>query len=98
MMRTMTLALLVLAAPATAREDEANPVDRYFDAAVGVMKKNAEGKVAITRVTLRPEVVFSGEQRPTRADLDRLHHKAHEECYIANSVKSELLCEPVWRD
>ena len=55
-------------------------------------------KVAITRVTLRPEVVFSGEQRPTRADLDRLHHKAHEECYIANSVKSELLCEPVWRD
>ena len=73
-------------------------VDRYFDAAVGVMEKNAEGKVAITRVTLRPEVVFSGEQRPTRADLDRLHHKAHEECYIANSVKSELLCEPVWRD
>ena len=73
-------------------------VDRYFDAAVGVMKKNAEGKVAITRVTLRPEVVFSGEQRPTRADLDRLHHKAHEECYLANSVKSELLCEPVWRD
>ena len=73
-------------------------VDRYFDAAVGVMEKNAEGKVAITRVTLRPEVVFSGEQRPTRADLDRLHHKAHEECYIANSVKSEVLCEPVWRD
>ena len=73
-------------------------VDRYFDAAVGVMEKNAQGKVAVTRVTLRPEVIFSGDKRPTRADIEHLHHSAHDECYIANSVKTEVLCEPVFRD
>jgi organic hydroperoxide reductase OsmC/OhrA len=73
-------------------------VDRYFDAAVGVMQKNAQGKVAVTRVTLRPEVVFSGERLPTRAEIEYLHHTAHDECYIANSVKSEVVCEPVFRD
>jgi organic hydroperoxide reductase OsmC/OhrA len=73
-------------------------VDRYFDAAVGVMQKNAQGKVAVTRVTLRPEVVFSGERLPTRAEIEQLHHIAHDECYIANSVKSEVVCEPVFRD
>ncbi|MDP3754104.1 OsmC family protein [Polaromonas sp.] len=73
-------------------------VDRYVDTAVGVMEKNAQGKVAVTRVTLRPEVTFSGDKRPTRADIEHLHHTAHDECYIANSVKSEVLCEPVFRD
>ena len=73
-------------------------VDRYFDAARGVMGKNAQGKVAVTRVTLRPEVVFSGERLPTRAEIEHLHHTAHDECYIANSVKTEVLCEPVFRD
>jgi organic hydroperoxide reductase OsmC/OhrA len=73
-------------------------VDRYFDAAVGVMEKNAQGKVAVTRVTLRPEVIFSGDKRPTRADIEHLHHTAHDECYIANSVNTEVLCEPVFRD
>jgi organic hydroperoxide reductase OsmC/OhrA len=73
-------------------------VDRYFDAAVGVMQKNAQGKVAVTRVTLRPEVVFSGERLPTRAEIEHLHHTAHDECYIANSVKTEVVCEPVFHD
>ena len=73
-------------------------VDRYVDAAVGVMEKNAEGKVAVTRVTLRPEVTFSGDSRPTRADIEHLHHTAHDECYIANSVKTDVLCEPVFQD
>jgi len=70
-------------------------VDRYVDAAVGVMAKNEQGKLAMTRVTLRPAVTFSGEHQPTRDELDRLHHEAHEECYIANSVKTDVLCEPV---
>jgi organic hydroperoxide reductase OsmC/OhrA len=70
-------------------------VDRYVDAAVGVMTKNEQGKLAMTRVTLRPAVTFSGEHQPSRDELDQLHHKAHEECYIANSVKTEVLCEPV---
>ena len=73
-------------------------VDRYADAAVGVMARNEEGKMAMTLVTLRPEVLFSGELRPTREQLDQLHHQAHEECFIANSVRTEARCEPVYRD
>ena len=69
-------------------------VDRYADAAVGVMEKDAEGRVAVTRVTLRPEVAFGGERQPSRAEIEHLHHEAHEACYIANSVKSEVLVEP----
>jgi organic hydroperoxide reductase OsmC/OhrA len=71
-------------------------VDRYFDAAKGLMEKNAEGKVAMTVVTLRPDVTFSGERHPTREELDRLHHEAHEACFIANSVKTDVRCEPVY--
>jgi len=71
-------------------------VDRYADAAVGVMARNAEGKMAMTVVTLRPEVRFSGEPLPTREQLEQLHHEAHAECFIANSVKTEVRCEPVY--
>lgn len=71
-------------------------VDRYFDAATGVMEKNAEGKVAMTVVTLHPEVAFSGERQPSREELHKLHHDAHEACFIANSVKTEVRCEPVY--
>ncbi len=70
--------------------------DRYQDAARGVMQKNAEGHMTITRVTLRPEVRFSGAALPTRAQIDALHHEAHARCFIANSVKSEVRCEPVY--
>ena len=70
-------------------------VDHYADAAIGVMARNAAGRMAMTRVTLRPHVAFSGERRPTAEELDALHHKAHEECYIANSVTSEVRVEPV---
>ena len=69
-------------------------VERYEDRADGVMAKNAEGKWAMTLVTLRPRAEFAGERRPARADIEALHHAAHEECYIANSVKSEVRCEP----
>lgn len=69
-------------------------VDRYVDEAEGVMARNERGKLAITVVTLRPEVKFSGEKVPTREDLEGLHHEAHEECFIANSVRSEVRLEP----
>lgn len=69
-------------------------VDDYRDEAAGVMEPNAQGKLAITLVTLRPAVRFVGRQ-PTREEFDQLHHRAHEECFIANSVKSEVRCEPV---
>jgi organic hydroperoxide reductase OsmC/OhrA len=69
-------------------------IDRYADDAEGVMAKNAQGKRAVTRVTLRPAVEFSGEKIPTRDEVEALHHKAHEECFIANSVKTEVRVEP----
>jgi organic hydroperoxide reductase OsmC/OhrA len=71
-------------------------VDSYIDRADGIMEKNAEGKVAMTLVTLRPDAQFSGERLPTRAELDQLHHAAHDACYIANSVKTDVRCEPVY--
>ncbi|HSW06885.1 OsmC family protein [Aquabacterium sp.] len=69
-------------------------VDDYVDDAVGVMAPNAQGRMAMTRVTLRPRVRFAGDKRPDSAEHERLHHAAHEACYIANSVRSEVLCEP----
>lgn len=71
-------------------------VDRYFDAATGVMTKNAGGKLFMSLVTLRPRVEFSGARLPTHEQITQLHHLAHEECFIANSVKSEVRCEPVF--
>lgn len=70
-------------------------VDSYVDRADGEMRKNVHGKLAMTRVTLHPEVVFSGPLQPDRATLDALHHEAHGACFIANSVLTEVLCEPV---
>ena len=69
-------------------------VDSYVDDASGVMAKNAEGKTVVTVVTLRPSVVFSGDLVPTVEQIHALHHKAHAECFIANSVKTEVRCEP----
>lgn len=69
-------------------------VDRYEDNPVGVMERNAERKFVITVVTLRPKITFSGDKRPTPEELDQMHHKAHEDCNIANSVKTEIRVEP----
>jgi organic hydroperoxide reductase OsmC/OhrA len=68
-------------------------VDRYVDSAVGTLEKNAEGKLAITRVALRPTVTFGGTQ-PDADKVRALHAQAHEKCFIANSVKTEVLVEP----
>ncbi len=52
--------------------------------------------MAMTVVTLRPRVEFSGERQPTAEQLEQLHHLAHDACFIANSVKTEVRCEPVY--
>ena len=70
-------------------------VDSYVDAADGLMSPNAAGKLAMTRVTLRPQVAFSGEPRPTTDEIAAMHHEAHAECFIANSVTTDVRCEPV---
>src|SRR5262245_36083919 len=69
-------------------------IDRYEDNPLGVMERNAERRFAMSVVTLRPKIAFSGKV-PTAEELDQMHHKAHEECYIANSVKTEIRVEPV---
>jgi organic hydroperoxide reductase OsmC/OhrA len=68
-------------------------VDRYTDDAVGVLERGTDGREAMTLVTLRPRVVFAGTP-PTEAEHATLHHRAHERCYIANSVKSQVTIEP----
>lgn len=68
-------------------------VERYEDPAVGEMQKDAAGRVAVTKVTIRPQVTFSGTQ-PTSAQFTALHARAHEQCFIANSIKSEVVIEP----
>jgi organic hydroperoxide reductase OsmC/OhrA len=70
-------------------------VDAYDDAASGVLGRNARGKLAMTVVTLRPHVVFGGELQPSRDEIDAVHQRAHEACFIANSVLTEVRCEPV---
>ena len=65
-------------------------VDSYEDRAVGFIEKNAQGKLAMTRVELHPKIAFSGAKTPSAADLERLHDKAHRECFIANSVTTDV--------
>lgn len=69
-------------------------VDSYDDRPVGKMRKNSQGRFYIGKVTLHPEVRFSGETLPQREQSDEIHALAHEECFIANSVLSELTIEP----
>lgn len=80
------LSFLYLAAKAGLR------VDDYEDAAEGLMARNEQGREAITRITLRPRVRFGSAVGA--AQLEQLHHEAHEICFIANSLKSEIVCEP----
>ncbi len=68
-------------------------VDRYEDDAVGTLAKNAEGRLAITHITLRPKVVFSG-QAPSAEELQKIHEAAHRGCFIAASIRSEVAIEP----
>ncbi len=71
-------------------------IDSYVDDAVGTLAKNSDGKFAMTIVTLKPHVIFSGDKRPSHEDIQQMHHKAHDECFIATSVKSEVRCEPAF--
>ena len=65
-------------------------VDSYEDEAIGTMSKNEKGVPWVSTVTLNPKIVYSGEKLPTPSDEERLHHLAHEQCFIANSVKTEI--------
>ena len=65
-------------------------VDSYADEAVGFMSKNDQGVPWVSAVTLKPKIIYSGDKRPQPADIERLHHLSHEQCFIANSVKTVI--------
>jgi organic hydroperoxide reductase OsmC/OhrA len=69
-------------------------VDRYRDEASGEMGRNGAGKMAVTRVHLRPRATFSSAPRPTQDAIAAIHAEAHARCFIANSVNTEILCHP----
>jgi len=71
-------------------------VDSYVDQAVGLLEKNADGRMAMTSITLRPDIAFDGggASWPDDDALAAMHHQAHELCYIANSIKAEVVVEP----
>ena len=69
-------------------------VDHYDDAASGLLDKNAEARMAITRITLRPKVVFSGDKQPTAEELAKLHERAHANCFIGSSIRADVAVEP----
>lgn len=66
-------------------------IDSYADHAVGVMTRNERGKLYLSRITLAPRIAFSGAVRPTAEDIAALHHRSHEECFIANSLRAEIV-------
>jgi len=70
-------------------------VDEYIDNAVGVMEKGPDGKIAMTKVTLRPQIKFSGDTQPTPVQITEIHHESHDQCFIANSVKTEVVIETI---
>jgi organic hydroperoxide reductase OsmC/OhrA len=65
-------------------------VDRYEDRALGIMTKNDEGRLFVSKITLDPVIEFSGEKQPTPGQIADMHHLAHQECFIANSVLTEV--------
>jgi organic hydroperoxide reductase OsmC/OhrA len=70
-------------------------IDSYEDAAVGEMGKDANGKLYVAKVTLNPVITFSGAKRPSEAEIAALHHSSHAECFIANSVRTEVVTAAV---
>ena len=70
-------------------------VETYEDVAEGVVSEGADGRVAMTVVTLKPRIVLTGDKRPSATEIDAIHHRSHDACFIANSVKSEVRVEGV---
>jgi organic hydroperoxide reductase OsmC/OhrA len=70
-------------------------VESYIDQAVGVLEKNEEGNLAITQVRLRPQIIFTGDNQPTDQQVQEMHEAAHHHCFLANSVKTQILVEAI---
>ena len=70
-------------------------IDSYDDEAVGTMTKNERQVPWVSTVTLNPRIAYSGAKRPTPAEEEHLHHQAHEQCFIANSIKTDVVVNPI---
>lgn len=70
-------------------------IKSYTDECVAIVEKNENGKQAVTKVFLRPKVEFYGDSLPDSEEIEKMHHKAHNECFISNSVLTEVIVEPV---
>jgi organic hydroperoxide reductase OsmC/OhrA len=68
-------------------------LDSYEDEAVGTMTKNERGAFWVSSVVLHPRIVYSGGKSPSREELEQMHHAAHDQCFIANSVKTDVKVE-----
>jgi organic hydroperoxide reductase OsmC/OhrA len=68
-------------------------VDTYIDNAVGIMEQDENGRFSISKVVLRPEIVFSGDKQPSKEQVKKMHHQSHTQCFIANSVKTNVITE-----
>ena len=66
-------------------------ISKYEDDAVGVMTKGEKNVLWVSEVTLRPKIIWSGTKRPTASEEEQLHHEAHEECFIANSIRTKVV-------
>ena len=71
---------------------------REISQSIGIMEKDEANKVSMSKVTLRPKISFSGDRQPTFAQLEKMHHQSHEQCFIANSVKTEVVTEIILND
>ena len=70
-------------------------VDSYIDNATGIMQNNTQNKMAMTEVTLNPEIKFSGERFPNKQQIDKVHDLAHQQCFIANSVNTRIVIQNI---
>lgn len=69
-------------------------IDKYIDSSIGYLTSDERGKMSMSRVVLRPAVSFSGKKRPTGSQIEEMHEQSHDQCFIANSVRTEIIIEP----
>jgi organic hydroperoxide reductase OsmC/OhrA len=68
----------------------------YEDNAVAILEKNEKSRMAVIKLYLRPKITFTGDTIPDKTTIDEMHRRAHAECFIANSVLTEIIIEPVF--
>jgi len=71
-------------------------IEIYEDTAVAILEKNEKSRMAVTKLFLRPRITFMGDNIPDKTTIEEMHHRAHTECFIANSVLTEIIIEPVF--